>query len=103
MWMRVLVFRGSVSGLCVVCGGGGGGWWWRGMGFGGVRDGVVGVLGLLQEWLSEGRFVDSRLVVVTGGAVAVGAGEGVVDLAGAAVWGLVRTAQSENPGQVGAG
>ena len=69
-----------------------------GVGVGGVGDGVVGVLGLLQEWLSEGRFVDSRLVVVTGGAVAVGAGEGVVDLVGAAVWGLVRSAQSENPG-----
>ena len=28
------------------------------------------------------------------------AGEGVADLAGAAVWGLVRSAQSENPGRV---
>ncbi|MFB7085171.1 SDR family NAD(P)-dependent oxidoreductase [Streptomyces sp. NPDC056296] len=38
------------------------------------------------------------LAVVTGGAVSV-AGEDVPDLAGAAVWGLVRTAQSENPGR----
>nr|WP_148106801.1 type I polyketide synthase [Amycolatopsis sp. WAC 01416] len=35
------------------------------------------------------------LVVVTSGAV----GEDVTDLAGAAVWGLVRSAQSENPGR----
>ncbi|MFF4528964.1 SDR family NAD(P)-dependent oxidoreductase [Streptomyces sp. NPDC001407] len=40
---------------------------------------------------------DARpLVVVTRGAVSV-AGEDVPDLAGAAVWGLVRSAQSENP------
>ncbi|MGA9313031.1 MAG: zinc-binding dehydrogenase, partial [Solirubrobacteraceae bacterium] len=65
---------------------------------GGVGDGVVGVLGLLQEWSSEERLVGCRLVVVTSGAVAVGVGEGVVDLVGAAVWGLVRSAQSESPG-----
>ncbi|MFF3484582.1 SDR family NAD(P)-dependent oxidoreductase [Streptomyces sp. NPDC002701] len=38
----------------------------------------------------------SRLVVVTRGAVSV-AGEDVTGLAGAAVWGLVRSAQSEDP------
>ncbi|MFB7652459.1 MULTISPECIES: SDR family NAD(P)-dependent oxidoreductase [unclassified Streptomyces] len=38
------------------------------------------------------------LAVITRGAVSV-AGEDVPDLAGAAVWGLVRTAQSENPGR----
>ena len=42
----------------------------------------------------------SRLVVVTRGAVAAGPGEGVTDLAGAAVWGLVRSAQSEHPGRL---
>ncbi|MEV0623696.1 type I polyketide synthase [Nonomuraea sp. NPDC050404] len=57
------------------------------------------VLGLLQEWLVDDRLADSRLVVVTRGAVAVGDGEAVADLAGAAVWGLVRSAQSENPGR----
>ena len=40
-----------------------------------------------------------RLVVATRGAVSV-AGEGVPDLAGAAVWGLVRSAQSEHPGRL---
>ncbi|MFE9560500.1 type I polyketide synthase, partial [Streptomyces sp. NPDC006487] len=56
------------------------------------------VLGLVQGWLGEGRFAGSRLVVVTRGAVAVGAGE-VPDPALAAVWGLVRSAQTENPGR----
>ncbi|HEX4115380.1 MAG TPA: SDR family NAD(P)-dependent oxidoreductase, partial [Solirubrobacteraceae bacterium] len=55
------------------------------------------LLGLLREWLAEERLSESRLVLVTRGAVAAGAGESVEDLAGSAVWGLVRTAQSENP------
>ena len=37
---------------------------------------------------------------MTQGAVAAEPGEGVTDLAGAAVWGLVRSAQSENPGRL---
>ena len=37
--------------------------------------------------------------VLTRGAVAVGAGDGVRIWRGAAVWGLVRSAQSENPGR----
>ncbi|WP_254407519.1 type I polyketide synthase [Streptomyces sp. GMY02] len=55
------------------------------------------VLGLLQEWLDEPRLSGSRMVFVTRGAVAA-EGEEVRDLAAAAVWGLVRTAQTENPG-----
>ncbi|GAB2724945.1 SDR family NAD(P)-dependent oxidoreductase [Kitasatospora kifunensis] len=51
------------------------------------------VLELVQEWLAEARFASSRLVFVTRGATA---GE---DLAAGAVWGLVRAAQSENPGR----
>ena len=58
------------------------------------------VLGLVQEWLADERLPSSRLVVVTLGAVAVGPGDGVADLAGAAVWGLVRSAQSEEPGRL---
>ncbi|MHA7962458.1 type I polyketide synthase, partial [Streptomyces sp. L500] len=53
------------------------------------------VLGLLQSWLVEERFEESRLTFVTRGA-ATGR-----DLAGAAVWGMVRSAQSENPGRFG--
>ena len=58
------------------------------------------VLGVVQGWLAEGRLGSSRLVVVTAGAVAADGCEGVADLAGAAVWGLVRSAQSENPGRL---
>ncbi|KJY41422.1 polyketide synthase, partial [Streptomyces sp. NRRL B-1568] len=54
-------------------------------------------LGMLQEWLAEPRLANSRLVFVTRGAVAVGA-EDITDPAAAAVWGLVRSAQAENPG-----
>ncbi|QTI88621.1 type I polyketide synthase [Streptomyces sp. AgN23] len=55
------------------------------------------VLGLMQQWLADDRFTDSRLVLLTSGAVATEAGEPVTDLAGAAVHGLLRTAQAENP------
>ncbi|MEV4970694.1 type I polyketide synthase [Streptomyces scopuliridis] len=55
------------------------------------------VLGLLREWLDEPRLSGSRMVFVTRGAVAA-EGEEVRDLAAAAVWGLVRSAQTENPG-----
>ncbi|WSX54945.1 beta-ketoacyl reductase [Streptomyces sp. NBC_00986] len=41
----------------------------------------------------------SRLVVLTEGAVSVG-GEPVVDVAAGGVWGLVRSAQSEEPGRI---
>ncbi|WP_338483352.1 type I polyketide synthase [Streptomyces sp. SCSIO 75703] len=66
---------------------------------GGVRDAVCEVLGVVREWLGEERFGGSRLVVRTVGAVAL-PGEVLTDVAGAAVWGLVRSAQSENPGRI---
>ncbi|QLH24133.1 type I polyketide synthase [Streptomyces sp. Rer75] len=62
---------------------------------GAVRDAAA----LAQEWLADERFAGSRLAVVTSGAVAAGAEETVEDLAAAAVWGLLRSAQSENPGR----
>ncbi len=65
-----------------------------------VRPGVLAVLELVQGWLADERCETSRLVLVTRGAVAVGADEDVPDLAAAAVWGLVRTAQSEHPDRV---
>ncbi|WP_156688864.1 type I polyketide synthase [Mycobacterium sp. Marseille-P9652] len=58
---------------------------------------VTEALETLQSWLGgEGAGI---LVVQTRGAVAV-AGEAVTDPAGAAVWGLVRSAQAEHPGRV---
>ncbi|HEV7977565.1 SDR family NAD(P)-dependent oxidoreductase, partial [Amycolatopsis sp.] len=60
-----------------------------------VHAAIVRELGRLQHWLAEERFADSRLVFVARGATN---GE---DAAAAAVWGLVRTAQTENPGRFG--
>ncbi|MGW4088173.1 type I polyketide synthase, partial [Streptomyces sp. NPDC004822] len=57
------------------------------------------VLTVLQTWLTEDRFTDSTLLVHTRGAVTLD-GEDVTDLAGAAVWGLVRSAQAEHPGRI---
>ncbi|WP_371934781.1 SDR family NAD(P)-dependent oxidoreductase [Streptomyces sp. KL118A] len=58
------------------------------------------VLALVQEFLAAPELVESRLLVVTRGAVATGGdGDGDVDASAAAVWGLVRSAQSENPGR----
>ncbi|MEU7574976.1 SDR family NAD(P)-dependent oxidoreductase [Micromonospora sp. NPDC049240] len=54
-------------------------------------------LALVQRWLAEPRWAETRLVLLTRGAVGVhGPGE-VDDPAAAAAWGLVRSAQSENP------
>ncbi|MER6417786.1 type I polyketide synthase [Streptomyces sp. NPDC001137] len=53
------------------------------------------VLRTLQDWQDDPRTAGSRLVVLTRNATAPDP-----DLAGAAVWGLVRTAQSEVPGRV---
>ncbi|MFI1227660.1 MULTISPECIES: SDR family NAD(P)-dependent oxidoreductase, partial [unclassified Streptomyces] len=58
----------------------------------------VRTLGLLQDWLAREQLADARLVVVTRRAVAVG--EESPDLVSAPVWGLVRSAQSENPGRI---
>nr|WP_324607542.1 beta-ketoacyl reductase [Streptomyces sp. NRRL B-1347] len=58
------------------------------------------VLAVLQAWLAEAALEESRLVVVTRGAVAAGGEDMVTDPAAAAVWGLVRAAQSENPDRI---
>jgi mycoketide-CoA synthase len=54
-------------------------------------------LAALQAWLAEHD--GGMLVVATRGAMAL-PGEDVTDLAGAAVWGLVRSAQTEHPGRI---
>jgi len=61
-----------------------------------ARAATTGVLELLQAWLAQEQLAEAQLVVVTRGAVAVAEDE-VADLAVAPVWGLVRSAQSENP------
>ena len=59
-------------------------------------DVVVTALTAVQEWLGEPKFAGSRLVVLTAGAVGLSEEDGA-DPAAAAVWGLVRSAQSEHP------
>ncbi|MGV9457400.1 type I polyketide synthase, partial [Streptomyces sp. NPDC003635] len=61
---------------------------------------TAAVLSMVQEWLADERFAEARLVVVTRGAVGTG-GEGPTDLAASAVWGLLRSAETENPGRFG--
>ncbi|MFE3187282.1 SDR family NAD(P)-dependent oxidoreductase, partial [Streptomyces violascens] len=60
-----------------------------------VHRAAAWALEMVQSWLADDRFATSRLVFVTRRDVA-GA-----DLAGAAVRGLVRSAQSENPSRFG--
>ena len=56
------------------------------------------VLDRVQKWLSDDSHDDdARLVVLTRGAIAVDSSEDVTDLGQAAVWGLLRSAQTENP------
>jgi pimaricinolide synthase PimS1 len=57
----------------------------------GVRAATIDALALLQAWSAAPELTASRLVFVTTGAE--------TDLAAAAVWGLVRSAQRENPGR----
>jgi polyketide synthase 1/15 len=69
-----------------------------------ARDDLVGsvhaatstALQVLQRWLADQA---GTLVVLTHGAVGL-SGDDVSDLAAAAVWGLVRSAQAEHPGRV---
>ncbi|MEU8385484.1 SDR family NAD(P)-dependent oxidoreductase, partial [Streptosporangium sp. NPDC048865] len=65
----------------------------------GVHELTAAALGLLHAWLADDRCRRSRLVFVTRGAVATGEDEAVTDPAAAAVWGLVRSAQWEEPGR----
>ncbi|MER5356496.1 SDR family NAD(P)-dependent oxidoreductase, partial [Kitasatospora sp. NPDC002551] len=62
-----------------------------------VRAAVHTVLGALRGWLAEERLTAARLVVVTRGAIASDPSEDVPEPAHAAVWGLVRSAQTEHP------
>ncbi|MEU6883122.1 type I polyketide synthase [Streptomyces sp. NPDC046712] len=70
-----------------------------------LRAEIDRVLSLLQAWLADERFAAARLVVLTRGAVEAGAagrteGGAQTDPVGAAVGGLVRSAQAENPGRI---
>ncbi|MFC9441074.1 SDR family NAD(P)-dependent oxidoreductase, partial [Nocardia sp. NPDC057030] len=63
-----------------------------------IRAGATETLGQIQALLAAPAA--PRIVVVTSGAVGTGGADDVTDFAGAAVWGLLRTAQNENPGRI---
>ncbi|RCH59577.1 SDR family NAD(P)-dependent oxidoreductase, partial [Streptomyces sp. SDr-06] len=61
-----------------------------------ARTALLKTLSLVQSWLTDERFADTRLAVLTRGAVTADGTERP-DLASAPVWGLLRSAQTENP------
>jgi acyl transferase domain-containing protein/acyl carrier protein len=66
----------------------------------GAAHGILhDVLGAVKAWLSDERLTDSRMVVLSRDAMAAHAGDRIEGLAGTVVWGLLRSAQSENPGR----
>ncbi|MBH5338034.1 SDR family NAD(P)-dependent oxidoreductase [Streptomyces pactum] len=65
-----------------------------------ARAALARALPLVQRWLADERCAGARLALVTRGAVAAGPDEDVTDLAHSALWGLVRSAQSEHPDRI---
>jgi acyl transferase domain-containing protein/acyl carrier protein len=63
-----------------------------------ARASVTDALAQLQDWITGDHAVDGRLAIVTHNGVSVGDND-IVNLAHATVWGLVRSAQNEHPGQ----
>ncbi|MYU19276.1 acyltransferase domain-containing protein, partial [Streptomyces sp. SID8361] len=64
-----------------------------------VRGATYRALELVRTWVTDDRFDDSYLVFVTRGAMGARSSEEVRTPAEAAVWGLVRSAQTEHPGK----
>ncbi|MFE9581131.1 SDR family NAD(P)-dependent oxidoreductase [Nocardia sp. NPDC006044] len=61
-----------------------------------IRTEVIDVLARTQDLLTG----QETIVVVTCGAVGIDETEDLTDFAGAAIWGLLRSAQNENPGRI---
>ncbi|MGY5060937.1 SDR family NAD(P)-dependent oxidoreductase, partial [Streptomyces sp. 900105755] len=64
-----------------------------------VHDACIRVLDWGKRFLAEEPLADSTLVILTRLALDTGRGENVASLPGAAVWGLIRSAQTEHPGR----
>ncbi|WP_160051659.1 type I polyketide synthase [Nocardiopsis sp. FR26] len=65
-----------------------------------VRAELHRLLALFREWVDDERLAGARIAVLTDGAVRLPDDPaGHVDLPGAAVWGLVASAETENPGR----
>src|SRR5262249_6879117 len=58
------------------------------------------VLVQLQSWLARSDAANTRLMILTRNAVGIGAYDGVPDLAHAAAWALIHTAQNEYPDRI---
>ncbi|WP_406637065.1 SDR family NAD(P)-dependent oxidoreductase [Amycolatopsis sp. WGS_07] len=67
-----------------------------------AREATHQLLELVQAWIAEPALAASRLVVVASHAIATRPDEGVADLAHAALWGVVRSAELEYPGRFAA-
>ena len=65
-----------------------------------ARASVHELLELIKAWLSNDRLLASRLLILTRGSVATQGGEQVPGLTDSALWGLVRSVQSEHPGRL---
>ncbi|WP_455432477.1 type I polyketide synthase [Streptomyces leeuwenhoekii] len=65
-----------------------------------VRADLVTALATVQAFVADERLEDSRLVLVTRGGVTAVPGDPAPRVAQAAVWGLLRSAQSEYPGRI---
>ncbi|XVV05206.1 SDR family NAD(P)-dependent oxidoreductase [Actinosynnema sp. CA-248983] len=61
----------------------------------GAYQAVDTTLAVLREWLADERLAESKLVVVTHNAISTH--DPADDLANSTVWGLIRSAQTENP------
>ncbi|MEU6486660.1 type I polyketide synthase [Streptomyces sp. NPDC046887] len=66
----------------------------------GVSRVAADALAVVQGFIAEERFSQSRLVLLTRGAISAAQDEAVRDMAAASVWGLVRSAQREHPGRL---
>ncbi|HLI33087.1 MAG TPA: SDR family NAD(P)-dependent oxidoreductase [Solirubrobacteraceae bacterium] len=64
----------------------------------GIHKAAHRALALVQSWLADERLQGLRLLLLTRGAVAAREQE-APSLAGVAVWGVIRSAQSEQPGR----
>ncbi|MGW4892455.1 SDR family NAD(P)-dependent oxidoreductase [Kitasatospora sp. NPDC004240] len=60
---------------------------------------TTGLLAVLHHWLAQEHLAGTRLAVLTRGAVATGPGDAPVAPTAAALWGLLRSAQTEHPGR----
>ncbi|PNG95566.1 Oleandomycin polyketide synthase [Streptomyces malaysiensis] len=65
-----------------------------------ARELTTRTLDLLQRWVTLPELSETRLAFLTRGAMAVHDSAEVTDPAAAAIWGLVRSAQSEHPGRI---